>query len=1488
MAIDKMIPRFLVSDKDERLLKEGAMTHALNVSISEDGDGSEGVIKNVKGTSNALAVSGSELTASDDVTVIGQVSDPQRGFIYFFVADDSATSGNSYAGAEHAIYQYNTKSTTNEGLAADSYRLVLKGTALAFDPAGFIKADVVNAAFQQDGILKTALYFTDNLNPPRKINVDRAVAGDYSGAVGFDLAFSSIKAAPNVSPSSSFSTDTSVDTNMFSSNSFQYATQYIYKDGEESAISSYSELATSKSVFFGSIDDTAYAVARNTENVCDVVLNINKQMPDLDRVRLLARKGNDGSFFIIDEFDPLVSKDRGDGSSGHTPLYTASSQTYHFRNDTLGSTVPNTVADKMYDNVPLLAKGQAVAGNRLIYSNYTEGRANTSPAVNLTPFYNAPGVSGSDLIDDSGSTLTDHIIDPGAIGVKIQIYGLFGKASYSASDKVPAGTTTKISFVYKPLFNLVHGSSNIISIPTTAGTNLTATSLDLDTLTAGYPDQTLTITARNSTELNYNDLRTLLVNNLDGKTITIDYNIAGQALSDSKTVTAGTASVTFRFDSSVTASVDGEFTLNPLVESIILTNVTLSDSLQWDAFQAFGEDRDVLQSGSQNPSTPSGAHISSRAASATGIGNIKSFKAGSTHELGVVYYDKFNRSGNVNRLGSFYAEWFGGGARSANKEGPTAVNIDWASYAPPSWADRWQIVYNGGSSYESYVQYTTGGGFYVRYPSGHASGHAKNPNDKRIFVNIDSLDEYKEDRGALRSYSFTEGDKLRVISYDSATGATPSIEYPKAADNGIIEFNILGVKELGASDNPIASAGTPRPEEQGTFLVLEHPSISSGVDGERFVGFDWYSISNTDYDDSTTTTTSNTNLWGKQCVVELMTPKKSTSEDVFYEIGVGGRCGVRKDTSITNAHGPNIKIDNGDVHYRLVRCKGPAQDGSTSYATNIAADAAFTYKSIAIENETVSDQVLTKDWDKGRAHVVFEPSAEVRRYNGLTYSDAYEDDVANLSLSSFNASLGNFDSLESKFGALNYIGNYNDSLVAVQENKLSLVPVNKNIIQYAEGSGNVALSTKVLNSPSYSSGDYGCGDNPESVLIQDNSVYFADKSRQAVCVLTGGQLVPISEKNMSSFFRKFFATDNTKYVSGYDPRDNRYYLTALGGTTPETVGYDASRKAWQSKYSFTPDIYSNQNNMLYSAKYVTATIPKVFWKHDGTVYLGVLTQSAASSPTYTSDRNLDEIFIPTNASIVISDNSGTRSVSAVVGNSITFDLQLSYYDNVAEGVAITSNYYNFFHGSSVANSEVEVVSKKSPSRVKTYNAVSYEARSPSTAGSSHKWDMSAVTTDIGTVSGTITEWEEKEGGYYASMPRAAQTLISSRTRREIYIGVLTFVSGNTFTSDLNLDRIPIPINQNIEIAGEVRVINSVIGNEITFIEEIPGTGILGNPSAGPTTIKDASFLFSQAVGDPIRGRYAKIKLTNNSAIQHELYCINTHITDSKTHHALGQ
>ena len=232
MAVDKIIPRFLVSDEDERLLKEGAMTDALNVTISEDGDETEGVIKNVKGTTAATAQSGSEIINS--TKVIGQVSDPQRGFIYYFTVNSS--------GLADAIYQYNTRSTTNGTLAANSYRVIVENNNLNFDHNGFIKADVLN--INLDGSLNTILYFTDgggsssvtdNQNGPRKINVDRAVAGAYDQFTGSNFVehISAIKAANNKFPLVSFDSDTNVLQNNFNEDTFQFATQNIFEDGEE-------------------------------------------------------------------------------------------------------------------------------------------------------------------------------------------------------------------------------------------------------------------------------------------------------------------------------------------------------------------------------------------------------------------------------------------------------------------------------------------------------------------------------------------------------------------------------------------------------------------------------------------------------------------------------------------------------------------------------------------------------------------------------------------------------------------------------------------------------------------------------------------------------------------------------------------------------------------------------------------------------------------------------------------------------------------------------------------------------------------------------------------------------------------------------------------------------------------------------------------------------------------------------------------------------
>ena len=1465
MPIDKIIPRFLVSDEDERLLKEGAMTDALNVTISEDGDGSEGVIKNIKGTTAASVDAGSELGTG--LTVIGQVSDPQRGFIYFFVAGESA--------ANHAIYQYNTKSDTNEELAENTYREVFKSSWLDFQTDGFVKADVLNGAFQQDGVVQTILYFTDNYNAPRKINVDRAIAGDYDGlsASKLDYALNSIKAAPVNPPSFVFTTDEDITENNFSRSSFQFSTQFIYKDGEESAISPYSKLAFSASVSTYGIEDSSIrTLVGNIENTCEIDVNwsnssvSDKYIPDVSKIRLLGRAGNGGAFFVIDEFDPSEDLNRTvHGVS--TKIYDYQTGVYRFYNDGVYAFVDTQTVNKLYDNVPKFAGSQSLTGNRLFYSDYVEGFENNSVPASISVNYSPKAENV--FAEPSNGSAAVYPTNPteGHINIDLLNTSATWPGSNTYNSSLPIGTFIRVAFQYSPygkFYNQAGNSCLTLNCTTSSG---------IFQVEFGYEVGSGSFPVRLDSDISEIDLsvETTSVVNVEGASDLIKDELAslnpqrsyeyqavntspnnGQAIVSGRIVnstdpsftngntltlaTGTTVNYTYSFDDVLDSSAtDALFSIKPYVSSASfdfstanvsgeifdgVTGVTVDSQsfIESDENSDLTYVIDITNSGDWDGSTMvvSNTYTINTSFFANAARPVPTFKHGCDHEFGIVYYDKYNRSGFVNRIGSANVAFIGDkdvrNSGNTGREGAASISISIpANSPPPPWAVKWQVVYGGMSTYDSIFSYTTGGGYPARDVSSSSNPHPIKTGSKQVYLSLKTLDIANTEKSSVRDYSYTEGDKLRVVSYKDTSGNRIYPMDNNSANPQPIEFDVVGV-EIFTSDHdtniihdPGSTGHAVEDKYIGTFLILDCPSVNSGkqvdADGDgnvnddlKYAGFDWFSITGEDYPNDLNPGL--TNYWGNECVVEILSPKKNTSEKVYYEIGEAQQANGYLGVPPVNQHGPTITLKEGDVRFRLMPCKTPEYTGG-SWNTGTPSD--WVYKTIFIEDQSVSDAFTSKDWSKGRAHAVFENAAEVRRFNGVTYSDAYAEDVANLSLSSFNPSLGNFDSLDGRYGAVEYIGNYNDDLVALQENKLCLIPVNKNILEYASGSADVAVSTNVLGQRRYSAGDYGSGGHPEAVFIQDNNVYFVDESRQAVCALTGGQLVPISEKGMSSFFEGFFTNGHTKYVSGYDPRESAFYVTGLGGTA-ETIGYDAARGVWQSKYSFTPDVYANQNNMLYTAKYTSGN--NIFWKHDNTTD------------------------------------------------------------------------YNTFYGGDVSPSVIQVVSKLSPSRVKVFNALSYE-------GDSEAWDISTngLETNLGCQTDGITTWDEREGSYYASIPRDKS---SNSTSQKIFLGSLTDSGdGLTFTSNIRLDRQPIPLgNQTITQPNPVSPVTlniaSVSGNTITFNEDASGT-------TGDTYL----ILDSATNGDSMRGHWMKIKMENSSSVKHELYCINTHITDSKSHHPLG-
>ena len=1442
MAIDKIIPRFLVSDEDERLLKEGAMVDALNVSISVNGSGSEGVIKNLKGTDAVTLIDGNPIGTTDNHKCIGSVADSEFGYIYWFVWGQNQ---------DHHVVRY------HEG--SDSYRTVTKGSWLNFQEDGFVKGDIINVSkptsLTSDNPsqrVETFLYFTDNVNQPRKINVTRAVEGEYDNTINgnLDFVFNAIKAAPNTPCSFRFVSDSSYDQNKITGNTFQFAMQYIYKDGEESAIGPYSKLAVSLVDIHSKLPQTSSFVTPLMYNVCEVNIPLTQFIYDVRSVRLLARQGGETTFFVVDEFNPYEDKTRQGGT-----IYDSGTKTYRFRNDRLLTPVDPVLVSKLYDNVPLKALGQSISSDRLIYGNYEEGRNNHNPNIRGFGFsYHDSEDSLSSNIDGTPST---EITGTSPIDIDVDLLNLY------VNGIIPAGTHNEISFDFRPEGSVLASTGNFIEAPAEdingSPVVMESNQFNLNPTTASDEPTSIKFFASRSYNLSVALDRTALENYIKSKitdyalSVTYNYGTASSPsiytlTEEGSTAPANTASVygdvlvDFKFDDNIEIDANGVLTLHPRITAVDFSDAGLTGGYTFGPTfgGSFSNSADTVPSAiadneaNQQWSSQIVNYISNPNITSLSETYTSSFKAGSNHKFGVVYYDKYNRSGFVNELGTAYNKWYGERNPATEGYGPSSFTMAFDSNpieSAPAWADRYQLVCTGPTEIADYVQYTTGGAYPVRFtatpPDGvddesQGTGGAAASGDPdtqkcQIYLNIDTLNLYKDEKNSLKDYSFTVGDKLRVVSYHTIrqfVDGVPdtyltTIEYPKASDGSIIEFDVVGVKILNASNENIIHSGQTNSEHHGTFLVLEQPAIASGATYDdsgttknlKYPGFDWFSISNYNYRGQGTTTqenySSNLNYWGNECVVEIYTPKKNTDHDVYYEIG--------ESVKINTSPPDGLTTNAGSVHFRPVACKTPhpvadTATGVLAFNTDAAKEArssVWSYSTKRIENNTASDYFPSKAWNAGRSHIVYDKAAQRRVRNGITYSDAYVEDSEVMALSSFNPSLANFTSLNHRFGPINYIANYNDDLVAIQQNKFSLIPINKNIIQYSGGSSNVTISTDIFTKPQYAVGDFGC-DHPESALVVDNDVYFVDSSRRKVMRFAGGQMVAISDKDMQNQFSDvFFDPQMDRFVSGFDPDDNIYYVTGTSlssNSKNTTYSYDVGIGKWQSKCSFIPDFYGFVNNLMLTFK-----------QEGGHIH---------------------------------SHDSAT---------------------------------FNSFYGTGY-DSSVSVFSRLSPSRVKIFNALSYE-------GSSGNWDVVGnqdITTDLDQETGGITSWRENEGSYYASMPRDRS---NASTSEEIYIGNLTLDTGSTYNvTGARLNRLPIPLDVDLTIAGDIRQVTAYTATTITF------NATLSLPT---TNMK----LELAGEGDAMRGHLLRMKFTLPSAdagTKQELYCINTHITDSKSHHSLEQ
>ena len=376
-------------DTEQRFMAPNDYRKAVNCRIAKTDEGNDGIIENIR--SNKYINNPASSNNSDKV--IGAYEDEDNGVVIYFVYSPLG---------QHGIYRFDPKNETVE--------TILQGSILNFDK-NYLITGINVVGSDEEYFPLGLLYWTDDLNPPRKLNIYKAMQYTAGLSGGYNTMteqiLDAVKWPPGIEPKvingdsinagantgrylPNYITDPDVKSNQLKGESWQFKYRWVYDDLEKSAWSPISAVAqdTSWDAFFGTDGDQSIE-----NNVLAVGILPGKE--PVVRVQIAARKTNNGGdFFLVADIDKndvneKVSTSRVALSGYVTTLPDTTGQWYyyHFYNDGVYSTIDVVESKKLYDDVPHLAKAQEfVDGNRIVYGNVVTGQTGIKDLdLTLTP-----------------------------------------------------------------------------------------------------------------------------------------------------------------------------------------------------------------------------------------------------------------------------------------------------------------------------------------------------------------------------------------------------------------------------------------------------------------------------------------------------------------------------------------------------------------------------------------------------------------------------------------------------------------------------------------------------------------------------------------------------------------------------------------------------------------------------------------------------------------------------------------------------------------------------------------------------------------------------------------------------------------------------------------------------------------------------------------------------------------------------------------------
>lgn len=1169
---------------DERLIPNGEYIDAMNVRMGSTEKSEVGVIENTKGNlplTNITYIDGTPLSIY--AKCIGALDDSARETIYWFINDPSFPSTT---GKLDMIVSFNV------------YTNILTYHIISTDDGDGINTTLnFNQNYLITGVdlVQDLLFFTDDYNQPRFINIKRG----YAAPIAYIDQFSAesilvIKKppveAPFVQPIQTTSESNYMDTRFIS-----FAYRYRYIDGEYSATSQWSEISFIPGPFNFSPDTYLNQGMENTCNAANVTYDSGG--PLVVGIDLLFKQADNNIIKIIEKLDKFEL-----GLSDNTPY------TYTFSNSKIFTILPESELLRLYDNVPLLAKAQTIMGNRLMYGNYVEGYdlidrngANvkleyytelvSEPiALSSLPFTLTP----SDYTIDTFQTIPDSVISIDFNGIdlvqgsSININFKYEHNSFSGTAPLPTQVTQEITVSFS-IF-LQNSYANAYALATSSEfIDVIGTALNIKPVYSPIPGADTSC---------------------DGFKLTDRFNCL---IPDTLTTPNAFGSVT-KYESGISAV--GQ----PI--AILSSPSSTSIGLQLLAMKFVDDVTAPVQNVYEY------YKINSANVSFQEIATPKSLHSNRGYEIGIVYMDEFNRATTtlVSPLNTEYVP-----CSYSGRQNSIYVTIPTTQIAP-AWAKRYKFVCK--ADLEGYD--TIYSNIFFKDPSSNDTYFLLEGENTR---KVEAGDTFivKSDATGILDNCVTAVVLEKEAKQAGFISGAPQGVYMKISPSGFsTSTSPDAYRNYNSGSSPIQISlplSDPDPAVPGTYTNISIPvgsaitiSFSVSRDGYESVVcddcakrkytfsktyvssanytniFDWFIGDNISPTLSTGTIDNGPNEpgWsfyfiqaysGGQPSGPSMTITDSctqiyyyfnyfpsTNIYAFYMVG-GCNCTGGCGNTGTNQSWTNVNFSIQRSINKLVFETLPSEtlpdvfyenhlsfdiDSATGYhkgniQNQSATDPAiidtgffncFTFGN-GVESYKINDSMVGKTFNLGQrvTSVSAQDYKAADRFSDITYSGVYNPESNLNKLNEFNLGLLNYKYLEISFGEIFILDGRETDVLVLQEDKISYVLAGKNLLSDAAAGGAITSVPEVLGTQIARTEKYGISFNPESYVQWGYDRFFTDAKRGAVIQLRGDsytseQLKVISEQGMRTWFRDLFNSSfNTQKLGGFDPYMNEYVLS---------------------------------------------------------------------------------------------------------------------------------------------------------------------------------------------------------------------------------------------------------------------------------------------------------------------------------------------------------